>query len=1513
MIEMERQMMKLRVLHFAVLGVLVATIAAGVTGYAQSASDKKNKVIINPADNDTIDQLIAQGFRKVHNYGAYWLVEATDKQFQALQKKYGIRAVKANRMNKLELANSEIDTTETEPAIPAYLKESQPANKRLRLVQFVGPVQTEWLEQLKGAGNVHILHYVPNNAYLVRLDASAEKNLLVMMEPDGPIQYVGVYQPQYKVPPKLLTATNATVDVRICVAGGEDAGAALQALQPYALGGLQQKWTVRNEVSVRATVLVSQLPAIVQLPDVLWVRAVVPITTMDEAADIALATSQDAPPPFRYMEFLTNTVGFSTSTAGYPVLDICDTGLDRPSPVPGCPADPFHPAFYTAGSALSEANDLFTYTGVQSCIYGGVSRVVYNTDWRNNQRLTDTDGHGTATASTAAGFDDRDNEVIHCFTHSGFGPGCQITVDVPPPYPPTIYPHTVTRRSSTTGFQYGLGVSPFGSIGASSMDAAFEDPIELAWHVYMATARISNNSWGEVFQPEVNDGIYDAYSQAYDSLTRDTLLTGSPNTPGPWPFNQEITYVFAGGNANTINGTGYGDVLVTPPATAKNIITVGACTPGNPGTLEPFTSFGPTEDGRIKPEIVAVGEGMAAMSQTDASYLANTGYVMWNCGGYDPNNPQPAPCTEYFFTQPTIHALYRSFGGTSMAAPQVSGAIQLLWWYFNNRFLMLQPSPAMSKAYIINSARYLPITNPLSGIPDKLPSVAQGMGRLDLARMFDGVPRVLRDSSAPRAIDAPLMTTNIVAQQTYFTKPGQTYEVSGTIADATKPFRVTLVWSDAPGNPNNFQQLVNDLELAVTINGTTYSGNYFDREFSTADGIPHPDYTNNFECVSLPAGQTGTWSIVMTAINIAGNGVPNVGPDADQDFALVVYNGRNPTDAANTATNDTCQTAKAIAQYPFSFTNNLTAPTYHNNHPSPTAARGGIEEFFKISSPTPGTVFNFNTFGSKFDTLLSVWKGSCGTLEEVVSNDNATSSNLQSAVTWTVANAGETYYVVVDVRKNGVGGKMVLNGTATPPPVTFTPSPLDFGSQIVGISSGFSIVTLTNGSSSALAVSSIAITGDNATDFSLVAEDCTEQYIPAGGTCQMYLSFTPTGAGARTAQLLAYSNITGSPHILPLLGNGQPPAPVICMDTTPLTYSLTGIGSTSDVQSVTITNCGTAALTINSLQFTGNASNDFVITSTDCLGTPIPTGGVCTVNIAFAPTAVGGRFATFVVNSDAASGVIGVSLSGIAEVSAPRICFSPNPVVLGNCIVGGTSTVQNVTITNCGTAPLIVDNITVGGANAGEFLVVSNSCIGGAVPEGGTCTIAVQFAPSTIGLQTGLLQVFSNTTIGTNSVVMTGNGQGSQPDLIINKSRKLKKAVGIGVMTPPTPIAQQTYTQKGRAGKKRVFYVNFSNLGNTPDSFRVQGPAGVPGQYEVRYFLGAYPKESIEITGTIVSGTYLTSMLAAGAVTGDATMLRVEVTPDAVLQSNTNNVVLTATSTVNPSKADSVQATVIVR
>jgi hypothetical protein len=186
--------------------------------------------------------------------------------------------------------------------------------------------------------------------------------------------------------------------------------------------------------------------------------------------------------------------------------------------------------------------------------------------------------------------------------------------------------------------------------------------------------------------------------------------------------------------------------------------------------------------------------------------------------------------------------------------------------YFINHSLV-PPSPAMTKAWLMNSARYM--TGATAS--DTLWSPSQGMGELDLGMSFDGVPRLLRDQQPA---------------DTFFAS-GQTRFFTGSVANTNLPFRVTLAWTDAPGSTAG-AAYNNDLDLTVTIDGQTYLGNVFNGNHSVPGGAA--DSMNNVESVYCQAGISGPFTVTVNATSINSVGVPNSSNQLLQDFALVVYN-----------------------------------------------------------------------------------------------------------------------------------------------------------------------------------------------------------------------------------------------------------------------------------------------------------------------------------------------------------------------------------------------------------------------------------------------------------------------------------------------------------------------------------------------------------------------------------------------------------------------------------------------
>ena len=204
-----------------------------------------------------------------------------------------------------------------------------------------------------------------------------------------------------------------------------------------------------------------------------------------------------------------------------------------------------------------------------------------------------------------------------------------------------------------------------------------------------------------------------------------------------------------------------------------------------------------------------------------------------------------------------------------MAAPHVAGAVALLadWW--RHSFAgATDPSPAMAKALLVNSAVDI-------GTADR-PNIHEGWGRIHLPGIVDAaVPLVLRD------------------QQELFTATGQQLQLEVGVVDPSEPLRVSVAWSDAPGAVGANPALVNNLDLTVETDGSTYLGNQFAAGWSTTGGVA--DSLNNLENVFV-ANPGESVTITLDATAIVGDGVPYNGFGVDQDFALVCYNCEGPSD-----------------------------------------------------------------------------------------------------------------------------------------------------------------------------------------------------------------------------------------------------------------------------------------------------------------------------------------------------------------------------------------------------------------------------------------------------------------------------------------------------------------------------------------------------------------------------------------------------------------------------------------
>jgi hypothetical protein len=818
-----------------------------------AAPDTATAHKVQVRDPATATLIANDGGQLLADYGSYQLYRVDQVRTGLVQS--GVVELRDD-CNLIRLNAATIDTsTATVPAARQTIASFR--GKRMHLIQFVGPIKPEWRDALKQAG-AQIVSYIPQNTYLIYGDAPALAKVQSLAGSATSVQWHGDYLDDYKIHPaaRLVDAQGnprqpSTDLFAIQLVEDADANPATLALiDRLKLEPVRRQYQMLHYVNLFVRLHPQDLPVLAAQPDMVSIQPYGEPRKQDEREDQIVAgnLTGNAPSGPGYLAWLAG-VGFTQAQfdeSGF-VVDISDSGIDDGTTMPG------HFTLYELGDT------------------NNASRVVYNRlEGTPNRRSTiqGCDGHGNLNAHIVCAYDDQ----------------------------PAGFPQT-----DSAGYYYDLGVCPFVRVGSSVVfdPADFTNPnyADLMSQAYNDGARISNNSWGD----SDTNGAYNSDSQAYDTLVRDAQPVGSTFAVAG---NQEMVIVFAAGN------NGPGASTVSPPGTAKNVITVGGTENvrsmstanggnnalGNDGCDSPdsdandandmasFSGRGPCSDGRIKPDLVAPaihitggapqsfpppspggrGSALPCFLTVDLSEIGICGVE----GSGTASASNFFPVGQEFFTEST---------GTSHSTPAVSGACALLRQHFVNQSL-LAPSPAMTKAYLMNSARY--ITG--SGANDTLWSNNQGMGELDLGMAFDGVPRLLQDEQA----------TNL------FTASGQTATFSGTITDPTKPFRVTLAWTDPPGSTTG-AALDNDLDLTVLVACNTYKGNVFKGDHSITGGSA--DHLNNVESVFLPAGVSGDFTVTVTADNINSDALGN-GDTVDQDFALVVYNAQSTTNQPNVCT-----------------------------------------------------------------------------------------------------------------------------------------------------------------------------------------------------------------------------------------------------------------------------------------------------------------------------------------------------------------------------------------------------------------------------------------------------------------------------------------------------------------------------------------------------------------------------------------------------------------------------------
>ena len=322
---------------------------------------------------------------------------------------------------------------------------------------------------------------------------------------------------------------------------------------------------------------------------------------------------------------------------------------------------------------------------------------------------------------------------------------------------------------------------------------------------------LSQNSWGFTYGPPNRYGRYDSATAAIDAV-----ITGNKG--------KRISIMWAAGNERPTCDNGQYDCIIIP-GTAKNTITVGA-TNSDDDSMTSFSSWGPTDDGRLKPDVVAPG-----------CEAGGEGFIKSTLPGDTYGGP--------------------GWCGTSMATPAVSGSVALLIQDFNETH-NIYPLPSTIKAILIHTAKDLGNAGP---------DYSFGYGRINATKAIDLIKSDTESNNTIIEDEIPEQGKEDI------------YEIK--VPSGQIQLKVTLAWDDYQGTPNAAKELVNDLDLLlISPSGTNYYPYVLNPASPGSVATTGTDNLNNIEQVVVNP-EAGIWQVKVKGTLV---------PQPTQKYSLISIN-----------------------------------------------------------------------------------------------------------------------------------------------------------------------------------------------------------------------------------------------------------------------------------------------------------------------------------------------------------------------------------------------------------------------------------------------------------------------------------------------------------------------------------------------------------------------------------------------------------------------------------------------
>ena len=406
------------------------------------------------------------------------------------------------------------------------------------------------------------------------------------------------------------------------------------------------------------------------------------------------------------------------------------------------------------------------------------------------------------------------------------------------------------------------------------------------------------------------------------------------------------------------------------------------------------------------------------------------------------------------------------------------------------------------------------------------------------------------------------------------------------------------------------------------------------------------------------------------------------------------------------------------------------------------------------STSTVQTVTVSNS-GSAALTLSALTLGGTTPADFTRSGTCTATTSLAAGATCTVGftftpGAAGSRSATLTLASNASNGNALLNlaGTgaaAAAPSASLSASALDFGNQTTGVASTARNVMLTNTGSSALAIAGITAAAPYA-----VGHNCPAS-LGAAASCTLSVVFTPTTNGAATGSVSVMSNAAGSPSVVALSGVGVNSSPVLAWvpAVATVTFADATVGGSASTASLTLSNQGPGAVTLQQLLLAGAQPAEFAVASGGAgactLDVALAQGASCTVALTFQPGAVGARSATLHVASTGTNPP-DLTLAGNGTAAAqPAIGVVPGTLTFSVTAGAASAGSQTLTLQSTGTAVLHVNSVRIG---SGAFTLAPGTVSGCALSAfdlqpGQSCALTVTWSSTAPGTETGTVVIDS--------------------------------------------------------------------------------------------------------------------------------------------------------------------------